>query len=344
MSSFFKKNDKVYICFSPAGFGLRKDAEILRDTLAHCGYAVAFREEALDKNRKTIIGFLLSFCEKFNLIYLIKIFQRLIFFTPKPTYIHLENISYPVLLRYGNHLLIPNQEWFRPATISWLPYLRAVWCKTHLAQGVFDELGVKTDYIGFCTSLMTEINSDHGERKSEFVSRVGISALRGVHALVLAWSSHPHWPMLHIVVHPSRRIYPAPANISYVDEFVTAHDYRQFANQFRFQIFATETEGFGHSIFEAVESGALVLVTDAPPMNEQLNASIVININACYSGQKGLSPRFSVTQDGLDQAINYALRLNDCEVLAYQERGRHLIQSMHSEFLNNLRLALNKLG
>lgn len=344
MSNSFAQEKTIYICFSPAGFGLHKDAEILGNALVQYGYRVVLREQKLDENKKTMRGLLFRLCEKFNLLFFIKIVQRLIFSVSRSIYIHLENISYASLLHYGDHLLIPNQEWFRPTTIPLLPYLRAVWCKTHLAQAVFDELGVQTKYIGFCTSLRAAINSDCTEKKREFVSRVGISALRGINPLVFAWSRNPHWPALHIVAHPSRRVYPMPANIHYVDEFVTADDYRQFSNQFRFQIFATETEGFGHSIFEAVESGALVLVTDAPPMNEQLNSSLVINIPASYSGQKGLSPKFTVTQEGLDQAINYALGLDDGELLAYQERGRHLIQAMHSGFLSNVHLALKRLG
>lgn len=334
---------KIMICFSPAGFGLCKDARILADAFSGLGYSVELMEETLDCKRGLFFNIFFAFFRKFNLLYLLRKYQGFRQGKPKTLFLHLENIAYPQLLRDGSHVLIPNQEWFRPTSASLLVYIDCVWCKTQLAQNIFTEFGVKTKFIGFCTSFVDPVEDQAVAKTEGFFSRIGVSALRGVLPLVQAWSCHPEWPSLHMLVHPSRRIFPVPENVIYVDEFPTMHEYQLFARQFRFQIFATETEGFGHAIYEAVESGALVLITDAPPMNEQLTSEAVIKIASGYTGHKGLSPKFSVTQPGIECAVDYALALNEEQISVYQQHGKQLLLKMREKFLQNLRCALNEI-
>lgn len=340
MSGAVPANFKITICFSPAGFGLRKDASLLLRALSELGYSVELAEASLDANRGVFSRTFLAFFRKFNLLYVLRKCQNLAYKNPRRLFIHLENIAYPQLLRCGRHVLIPNQEWFRPASVSLLAYIDYVWCKTQLAQQVFSELGVKTQYSGFCTSLAEPLAAGEVPAEPGFFSRIGVSNLRGIEPLVHAWSQHPDWPLLNIVVHSSLRILPAPDNVRYVDEFPSTQAYHVFAKQFRFQVFATETEGFGHAIYEALELGAVVLVTDAPPMNEQLTSATSIKIESAYAGQKGLSPKFAVTQRGLECAVAQALALDERQILIYQQQGRQLLQKMRADFLANLQLLL----
>jgi hypothetical protein len=332
----------ITIIYPSAGFGLPQDAKILEKALLSLGYRVTLCEFESSEFQPQF-GFgasMLHALRKFNCLYLWKKIQKKIYSKPSDIYIYLENVIYQKLFHNAIHILVPNQEWFRITGIELLPHVERVWCKSFLAKNIFSELGAKTFYTGFVSNRVNTNTSLTFARK-EFISRVGISALRGVNVLVGVWAEHPEWPCLNIVVHESRRIFPCPSNVKYVDEFATAEEYQQFSSEFQFQIFATETEGFGHAIYEGVSSGATVLLTDAAPMNEVLDNKSVIFIMAKYNGHKGLSPRFIVTKEGIELSVSRALLLTDAERTTMAANAMQVLTQMESMFISNLNNAMN---
>jgi len=176
-----------------------------------------------------------------------------------------------------------------------------------------------------------------------FISRIGNSGLRSIDELVNCWSKHPEWPELNIVVLASRRVFPCPENVIYIDDFDDVESYLDFSATFQFQICASQTEGFGHSIFEAIDNGAVLLVTDGPPMNEWFTGDNSILINARYVGQHRLSPRFGVTEDGLNNAVQRALELTEMEINFYRANAFDLLDKVRDKFIVDLRGSLKKL-
>lgn len=336
-----QKLGKITIIYPPAGFGLLKDAKILEGVLSSIGYQVEFCEFSTTQFVTSSRGysFFLSVMRKFNLVFLWRFVQRKFFKRPKDVYIYLENIPYQKLFHNVLHVLIPNQEWFRTNDVPLLSMIDRVWCKTYLAKNIFEEFDTKVLYIGFATDYDFSVNTLPRVRR-EFLSRVGISALRGVDEMVTAWQKNPEWPPLHIVVHKSRRRLQPPPNVFYIDEFETPEKYLSFASQFCFQIFATETEGFGHAIFEGLSSGATVLVTNAAPMNEILDENCAIFIDAVYKRHKGLSPCFSVTQAGLESAIKKALELKSSELELFLNNSQIKCLKMRESFNVQLKNAI----
>ena len=332
---------KIVILYSSAGLGLAKDARVLQQALFGLNYKVELKsfsqtDIASDSYLKNII---IRFLFKFNIMYFWR--KLLSTFLRKPTtiFLHLENIHYKKLFRNAIHILIPNQEWFRVSGIALLPHMHQVWCKTHLAYSIFNELGVPTRYIGF--SLGQEpLIAPPDLSTPEFFSRIGCSAYRGAEKLISIWSQHPEWPTLNLVIDASRRVYPCPANVIYVDEFLSVEGYHDYANSFLFHVYATETEGFGHSIYESMRAGAVVLLTDAPPMNEIVTEEGVLLIPAIYGGHKGLSPRFSVTQHGLEYSVARALSLSEYERNQISAHAKMFVSRMDNEFHVQLNQAL----
>lgn len=333
----------IKIVHSISGHGLNKDAQILREILEDFGCRVDVDARNFQPKNNAIQRYWKTCLYKFNFIFFLKKWHAIRKCKNSPIFIHLENIRFDTLLEPGTHVLIPNQEWFKLSGIPLLRYLDVVWCKSILAQQVFSEYGVKTEIIGFSSQWADNNSRRHIEKKTAFVSRIGNSSLRGINELVNCWSKHPEWPELNIVVPASRRVFPSPINVIYVDEFDDAESYLNFSAQFQFQICASQTEGFGHSIFEAIDHGSVVLVTDGPPMNEWFSADNSILISSRYVGQHRLSPCFGVSEEGLNSAVQHALSLTEVEINLYRVNGFDLLLQVRKKFNIELKASLSRL-
>ncbi len=336
---------KITIAHTADGHGLLKDAQILMHILAQQGHDVKrLQFDFYSPKRRSVFSKSLRVALfKFNLIFWVKQWQHFRKANPDCLTIHLENIAPDALLKGGKHVLIPNQEWFKTSSSNLLQYMDVVWCKSEIAKMIFTEFEVKTRLIKFVTSLSNDQHLRNAPKQNAFLSRIGNSALRGLEQLVACWGKHPEWPSLHIVIPKKRQIHPCPANVVYVDEFPDAKDYMSFAASFKFQIFTTQAEGFGHSIFEAINLGAVVLVTDAPPMNEWLGDRQAILIGARYNGQHRLSPLFLVTESQLISSVEAALALENDQISNYQDQGYRLLQEMAGDFSERLKAAIKDL-
>lgn len=332
-----------HIYYSRAGLGLGKDAKILEEALLLLGHKVTVNEVPLvDKN---LLGKLLERASialsHFGFLFFYRKLQRLLLGKPDTISIHLEKIFYWKLFFHQQQILVPNQEWFNPRYFSLLKYIDCVWTKSVFAKDIFLEFKSKVEYIGFCSNINTCYKTE--KTASYFFSRVGLSRFRGANKLVEAWRQHPEWPPLKMVADVSCRPKNPPSNVEYLDIFSSTEEYIACASSALFHIYATETEGFGHSIVEAMGYGSLVLVTDAPPMNEIANSDCALLIGASYSGQKWFAPRFSVNVSALEAAVNTALHLSSDETQQLTECAKLRLETLRRDFYNNLAIATKKL-
>lgn len=334
---------KFKIYYSASGFGLVKDARILGDALTSLGFDVSVVEVFNKKNSfsSKIYGAFEKLFRKLGLIFFFRKLQRAILGRPQHVSVHLEAICYSRLFAHDLHVLIPNQEWFSPGQFDLLSYVDRIWAKTDFALQLFSEFRRGVEYIGFCSEVDPGVGVDPCGRY--FFSRIGISRFRGAERLVEAWRQHPEWPLLKMVIDPSCRPVNPPANVQYLDFFSTTEEYVACATSALFHIYATETEGFGHSIVESMGYGALVLVTDAPPMNEVANKDCALLIAASYSGQKWFSPRFLVDLAALEAVVERALTLDHATLEQVVANARAQPGLLKDNFYQHLSLAINKL-
>lgn len=334
---------KFVIYFSKTGFGLRKDAQILCDAFKYFGHEADIVEMPASAVRfGGIRGLLIKILKAFNMLFFYKAVQGLIWRKPSTVGIHLESIFYEKLYRAEHHILIPNQEWFEVSHIALLPYLKAVWVKSKFAQEIFAQYKPPVQYIAFC-SIVAEFDAAAVKQRDYFFARTGMSWYRGAHNLINVWARHPEWPPLKLVIHPSVRPAVKPDNVEFLDIFPRNEDFVRFASGSLFHIYATETEGFGHSILEAMGYGSVVLVTDAPPMNEIANENCALMLQAAYSGQKSIAPRFAVVPSALESAVEKALGMSDESIAALTSAGRERVLYFKQEFYANLNAAINNL-
>jgi hypothetical protein len=334
---------KFKIYYSKSGFGLVKDATILQDTLLALGHQVQIIECPLANKsiNGRAIALFVRMAKIFGALFLYRRIQRFIFSKPRAVSIHLEKIFYGKLFFHEKHILIPNQEWFSPHSFSLLDYIDVIWTKTYFAQGIFSEFKKNTAYIGFCS--ISEVYEPTKKSKDYFFSRIGKGRFRGAKKLVDVWRHHPEWPVLKLVIDSSCRPDDCPKNVEYIDAFVHFEDYNRLSGSSLFHIYATEVEGFGHSINEALAQGAVVLVTNAPPMNEIANSDCALLIDAEYIGQKLFSPRFSVKDSALEGAVARAMMLEDGDINQISRKAIDRSQELRNNFITSLDFEIKKL-
>jgi hypothetical protein len=235
-----------------AGFGNRLDLELVAGLLEETGFAVT-RTPMIKRSKigrsQTLSGTLLRRFRRFDFnIFLAPIF--------------------PEWLPFARHnLLIPNAEGFAPHLHRFLPRIDLVLAKTRLTERAFGKLGCHTAYVGFMSKDQLD---ESVPRDDTHFFHACSSQFKGTKRLLELWQRHPEWPQLVAVVNHNDTIAPdfSAPNVKLIRQALSDAEIRTLQNQHRLHICSSEAEGFGHYIMESMSCRAVVLCTDAPPMNE----------------------------------------------------------------------------
>ncbi len=253
--------------------------------------------------------------------------------------VSLERIYSRLLGSAHRNLLMPNPEWFAPEWIDLLPRFDQVLCKTRHAQALFSALGCDTTYIGFSSvdRLMSEV-----PRKHAFFHLAGRSSAKGTAVVLEAWLRHPEWPQLTVVQSarkaPTNRI---AGNVRLLTGYLDDRDLQRLQNAHRFHVCPSEAERFGHSIGEALSVGAVVLTTDAAPMNELVDADCGLILESTPGAPMGLVRRHQVSVAAIEAGVAQALMLDDLELARRGHAARARFLSRRAQFHLQLRAALH---
>jgi glycosyltransferase involved in cell wall biosynthesis len=165
---------------------------------------------------------------------------------------------------------IPNPEWCLPTDVALLDRVDAVLAKTDHAAEIFAARGCRVAKIGFTSEDRFDPSVP---RARTFFHLAGRSRNKGTQRLLELWRKHPEWPHLTVVQSPREaRPFELPANISHRIDYIDDAELRRLQNASWFHVCSSETEGFGHYLVEAMSVGAVTITTDAPPMNELVDA------------------------------------------------------------------------
>jgi hypothetical protein len=218
-----------------------------------------------------------------------------------------------------------------------MPHLDSLWCKSRLAENIFSQLYYKTDYMGFCTEFdRVELDESNDSHELSFFTRIGLSHNRGAEQLATLWSRHPGWPTLKMVVSRAFQPQVSADNIDYIDHLPSLADFQRLAASTPCHIFLTEAEGFGHLIVESMSRGALVLMTDAAPMNEYADNNSAIMLQAKYAGQLRLSPRFCIDDAVVERAVEQVINMPEEEKIRLTHNAKVVNEKLRTNFYNNL--------
>jgi glycosyltransferase involved in cell wall biosynthesis len=167
---------------------------------------------------------------------------------------------------------IPNAE-FCTASTHDLRKFDLILCKTEEALKIFQPLHPHVYYLGF-TSIdhyLPSISKDF----TQSLHLAGKSQMKGTETVFKVWRNHPELLALTLIKHLKRmdpkslltKKFPYK-NIKFITQRVPSQTLLSIQNECGIHICPSKTEGFGHYIMEAMSTGAVVVTTDAPPMNE----------------------------------------------------------------------------
>lgn len=190
-------------------------------------------------------------------------------FLPRKRYdinVFVEEISEQWLPFARVNCLMPHQEWLSEGSRALLPRLDVVLSKTRFAESLFTELGLRSMYTGFTT--LDRYNPGIRKDFNACIHVAGSSLQKGTMAVNRIWRDNPSFPTLDMYWYePTARPIEA-SNIRLERGFLTERVIHEAQNHCGIHLCPSEAEGYGHYLAEAMSCGALVVSTDAPPMNE----------------------------------------------------------------------------
>ena len=258
----------------------------------------------------------------------------------KTVMVFFENLSRSWIDSCDLAILIPNQEWMRPLTTQLIHKCHEIWCKTHYAKRIFLEQGLPARYIGFSSQDMylPAVPKDY----TACVHIAGRSELKGTAILLKVWGRHPEWPKLTIVTRHHYLQKRRARNIDIVIDYVDHNSLQILMNRSGIHLCPSETEGFGHYINEALSTKAIVITTDAPPMNELVHEGFGFLVTPSGRSPAGYGERFPVDAEHLEAAITRAFALTTDEKARMGDRARDSFLMNKIEFeASLLELAAN---
>jgi glycosyltransferase involved in cell wall biosynthesis len=303
---------KINIVARTNGVGLDRDVDLIHDTLATAGFDVT-----------------VSHCRGVSPL------RRLL--PKKPTFdanIFLERVFPRWFGTAQSNLLIPNQERYPHRHLKHLKHIDGILCKSHHAEDMFSELGYPANYIGFTSTDL--LDASMAPDYQSFFHLAGRSTLKGTETILELWQKHPEWPLLTIVQCKENAPDNVPANVKLITDYIPHEEIKKRINTHGIQLCTSLSEGWGHYIVEAMSSRAVVVTTDAPPMNELITPARGIPVPYNSTEPRHLGTNFHVDPDKLETMIQYVMLMTTEKKAALGNHARTWFKENDTTFRRKL--------
>lgn len=323
----------VSLVYWASGSGIAKDIRILERVLGSLGCRV---HHIVTRNRKSRRERILRFLVQM---------PRLLW--KRELQIHVEQIHREQFRFARNNILIPNPEITDAALFPKLEKPPVVFCKSLQAVRLFEAHGLPAVYTGFTSE--DNLNTAHRKNFGEFLHLAGASNFKGTATVHRLWLKHPEWPRLTIIrtlkdcYGNSRSHLTGADNIEVIERWIPDEELSERQNTCGVHLCPSEMEGFGHYILEGLSAGSLVVTTDAPPMNELVDASCGFLVEARLQGKSYMEDRWSVREDALENCIEKLLAMDDKELARMGESARDRYLMISNAFPGNFKKAIHEL-
>ena len=325
------------------GGGLGTDIDVLTEALVRAGCEVRFKGRRHRRPRNRLHSLLMTAG--------VVLAQRWAALTDRPQFdvnFFIESV-FPEYLPTGRvNGLFVHPEWFRDENLAHLPRLDFVLCKTPSGVEAFRGLSVTCRDLAF-TSPDRRMPGLVRRGPIRCLHLSGQSAVKGSEAAVEAWSRHPEWPELTVVRRGRRYggeeappLLPLP-NVRYETEYVPDAQLRQLQNDCEVHVIPSQAEGYGHVIGEAMSCGAVVVTTDAPPMNELVTSDRGVLIRVARSEPMRRSMRNYIDVADLEAKLNDVFAMSPERRAELGRKARAWYEAQDQRFEKALRAFLAQL-
>ena len=318
------------------GGGLGTDIDVLSSALQVVGCSVSFKGRRLRHPGSRLQSLMMM-----GKVVAQQRVAAITAYKPFDLNIFVESIFPEYLPLARTNWFLANPEFFRKANEAHLGSLDGMLCKTPSGVDVFRTTGVPCRYIAF--SSPDRLDHTVARRPLQCLHIAGASELKNTPLVVEAWSRNPQWPELTVV---RRKVYGSKAappplpdlpNVRYEDRYLSPEELRRLQNESEIHVIASQAEGYGHIIGEGMSCGAVVVTTDAAPMNE-----LVTTERGALVKVEGHEPMLRGTRNflnvrDLEQTLSEVFAMSQSQREELGARARRWYEGQHSEFVERLR-------
>ena len=288
-------------------YGLSRDAHLLKTMLEPLGWSVSIADVKGRSWRQRILQ-----RRKFDVV------------------IHLETF-HRVWSGAGKvQILIPNPEWFSPRLIRNLKQFDLILTKTHNATEIFSRHSAHVRFLGFTSQ--DRVDENISKEWDMFFHLAGGSFYKGTEDILALWEAHPEWPELILIQRAHLAPKHVPANVTLITEHLEDDTLREMQNSFGMHLCPSRYEGWGHHLVEAMSCGALILTTDAPPMNEFISNDRGILVPFNRTNDRKMADLYFVSRPALEAAILKMIEMPIAEKEMLGQQARREFAKIDASF------------
>lgn len=230
------------------------------------------------------------------------------------------------------NVVIANPEWIRPDDAARMGRFELVACKTREAMRVMSAHVAEDRLIYTGWTTVDRFRPEIGRSFGECLHIAGCSVQKGTDAVLRAWQENTDLPKLTVVDWREKSSnLPDRPNLRILRERVDEKSLLALINGCGVHVCPSVTEGFGHTIHEAMSCGAVLITTDAPPMNEQTRDCAVL-VPPTSNRPMRLATACDVSPSGIAAAVRKVVAMSGAQCQAMGNAARKVWEQNRANF------------
>lgn len=255
--------------------------------------------------------------------------------------IHLEHIRKEMIHLCPKNVAMPNPEWLDHSHTPSIGKMDAIFCKTHYTKKVMSAMHENCIYTNFTSFDLLDRDA---KKRNAFLHLAGKSSLKNSEIVRDAWNGFYDMPFLLFQKLERLNGYTLRQdNFKLIAKRLPYDDIKQLMNMCMFHVCPSKAEGFGHYINEALSTGAIVITTDAEPMNELIKSDYGILLPSKICGKQNFSNFACVNKIDLQNAVKKLISMDDKTLMGMSLKARDSYIKRNKEFIKLINKAVDNL-